>query len=113
MTQHSNPIPTVDTVILLYGGKGIVLIKRKNDPQGLALPGGFVNKGESLSDAAVREAKEETGLDVELYKQFFTYSDPKRDPRGHHMTTVFLGAAGGVPVASDDAKEQNVQDQEH
>ncbi|MCK4244759.1 MAG: NUDIX hydrolase [Candidatus Omnitrophica bacterium] len=103
MVKYKNPIPTVDVVILLAGGKGVVLVKRKNPPYGLALPGGFVNEGESLEHAAIREAKEETGLNIELYKQFHTYSDPGRDPRGHHISTVFLAVAYGNPVAGDDA----------
>jgi len=85
--------------------KGIVLIKRKNPPEGWALPGGFVDYGESLEAAAVREAKEETGLEVELVRQFHTYSDPKRDPRHHTITTVFIAKANGKAVAGDDAQE--------
>ncbi len=97
-----NPIPTVDLIIEY--NKGIVLIKRKNPPEGWALPGGFVDYGESLETAAVREAKEETGLDVELLRQFHTYSDPKRDPRHHTITTVFIARAKGEAIAGDDAK---------
>lgn len=98
-----NPIPTVDIIIEYI--KGIVLIKRKNPPEGWALPGGFVDYGESLEAAAVREAKEETGLEVELVRQFHTYSDPKRDPRHHTITTVFIAKANGKAVAGDDAQE--------
>jgi len=98
-----NPIPTVD--IIIEHIKGIVLIKRKNPPEGWALPGGFVDYGESLEAAAVREAKEETGLEVELVRQFHTYSDPKRDPRHHTITTVFIAKAKGKAVAGDDAQE--------
>lgn len=101
--DHSNPVPTVDVIIEC--GRGIVLIKRKNPPPGWALPGGFVDYGESLEDAAVREAKEETGLDVELIRQFHTYSDPSRDQRRHTITTVYVGKARGTPQAGDDAKE--------
>ncbi|MBI5188553.1 MAG: NUDIX hydrolase [Nitrospirae bacterium] len=101
-SNRRNPIPTVD-IIIEYNG-GIVLIKRKNPPEGWALPGGFVDYGESLESAAVREAKEETGLDVELLRQFHTYSDPKRDPRHHTITTVFIAKAKGRAVAGDDAK---------
>jgi ADP-ribose pyrophosphatase YjhB (NUDIX family) len=98
-----NPIPTVDIIIEYI--KGIVLIKRKNPPEGWALPGGFVDYGESLEAAAAREAKEETGLEVELVRQFHTYSDPKRDPRHHTITTVFIAKANGKAVAGDDAQE--------
>ena len=98
-----NPIPTVDIIIEYI--KGIVLIKRKNPPEGWALPGGFVDYGESLEVAAAREAKEETGLEVELVRQFHTYSDPKRDPRHHTITTVFIAKANGKAVAGDDAQE--------
>jgi len=98
-----NPFPTVD-IIIEYNG-GIILIKRKNPPEGWALPGGFVGYGESLESAATREAKEETGLDIELLRQFHTYSDPKRDPRHHTITTVFIAKSRGRAVAGDDAKE--------
>lgn len=100
-----NPLPTVD--IIIEYNRGIVLIKRKNPPEGWALPGGFVDYGESLEAAAVREAKEETGLEVELVRQFHTYSDPKRDPRHHTITTVFIAKAKGKgkAVAGDDAQE--------
>jgi ADP-ribose pyrophosphatase YjhB (NUDIX family) len=99
-----NPFPTVDIIIEL-DDEGIVLIKRKNPPIGWAIPGGFVDYGESLEDAAVREAKEETGLDVELIKQLHTYSRPDRDPRHHSITTVFIAHAHGTPIAADDAIE--------
>src|SRR6185369_8357999 len=97
-----NPLLTVDTIIETPGG--IVLIERKNPPHGWALPGGFVDPGESLWAAARREAKEETSLEVELDEQFFAYSDPTRDPRGATVSVVFLGRAAGTPVAADDAK---------
>jgi ADP-ribose pyrophosphatase YjhB (NUDIX family) len=84
-------------------GGGIVLIKRKNPPDGWALPGGFVDYGESLEQAAIREAKEETSIDITLTSQFRTYSDPARDPRKHTISTVFLARADGTPVAADDA----------
>lgn len=103
---YKNPIPTVDVII--ETPKGIVLIKRKNPPYGWALPGGFVDYGETLEEAAVREAKEETGLDVELIRQFHAYSDPNRDPRQHTITVVFIAKAEGTPVAGDDAKEVGV-----
>src|SRR5512143_183200 len=82
---------------------GIILIRRKNPPAGWALPGGFVDYGETLEDAAVREAKEETGLDVRLVRQFHSYSDPHRDPRQHTISTVFLAEADGKYAAGDDA----------
>lgn len=87
------------------GKEGIVLIKRKNPPHGWAIPGGFVDYGESLEEAAVREAKEETSLDVQLKKQLHTYSDPARDPRQHTISTVFVASARGRPKAEDDAQE--------
>lgn len=81
------------------------MIKRKNPPAGWALPGGFVDYGENLESAAVREAREETGLDIELLRQFHTYSDPDRDPRQHTITTVYIARSKGRPLAGDDAKE--------
>ncbi len=99
---YRNPIPTVD-IIIEVESKGIVLIKRKNPPPGWAIPGGFVDYGESLEKAAVREAKEETNLDVNLVRQFHTYSDPRRDPRHHSISTVYLAKAKGTPQAGDDA----------
>ncbi|UCE42985.1 MAG: NUDIX hydrolase [Candidatus Aminicenantes bacterium] len=90
------------------GRQGIVLIKRKNPPFGWALPGGFVDYGESLEQAAVREAKEETSLDIQLQCQMHTYSDPNRDPRKHTISTVFIAKAEGDPVAQDDAREIKV-----
>ncbi len=101
---YQNPIPTVD-IIIEVESKGIVLIKRRNPPYGWAMPGGFVDYGESLEEAAVREAKEETDLDVELVCQFHSYSDPNRDPRHHTITTVYIASAKGVPEAKDDALE--------
>jgi ADP-ribose pyrophosphatase YjhB (NUDIX family) len=101
---YQNPIPTVDIIIEIES-KGIVLIKRKNPPYGWAIPGGFVDYGESLEEAAVREAKEETNLDVKLVRQFHTYSDPKRDPRHHSISTVYIAKAKGIPIAKDDALE--------
>ncbi len=98
-----SPFLTVDLIIDF--NEGVILIKRKNPPEGWALPGGFVDYGETLEFAAVREAKEETGLEVELIRQLHTYSDPKRDPRHHTVTTVFLARAKGDPRAGDDAKE--------
>jgi 8-oxo-dGTP diphosphatase len=102
MAEHRNPKPTVDIVILLDGDR-VVLVERKNEPRGWALPGGFVDEGETLEAAAVREAREETGLEVTLVEQFHAYSDPARDPRGHTISTVFVARASGTPVGGDDA----------
>ena len=100
-SRYRNPVPTVD-ILISYGG-GIVLIERRNPPPGWALPGGFVDYGESLEAAAVREAFEETGLEVELTGQFHTYSDPSRDPRQHTISTVFTALGRGELRAGDDA----------
>jgi ADP-ribose pyrophosphatase YjhB (NUDIX family) len=99
--RYKNPFPTVDIIIETEGG--IVLIQRKNPPYGWALPGGFVDYGESLEKAAVREAKEETSLDIELVSQLGAYSDPARDPRFHTISVVFTAKAEGQAHASDDA----------
>jgi 8-oxo-dGTP diphosphatase len=88
--------------------RGIVLIRRKNPPHGWALPGGFVDYGETLEEAAAREAKEETGLEVRLVRQFHSYSDPHRDPRQHTISTVFVAEASGDASAGDDAAEVGV-----
>ena len=109
--QYKNPLPTVDIIIEVEGG--IVLIKRKNKPLGWAIPGGFVDYGESLEDAAVREAREETGLAVHLIRQFRTYSDPKRDPRFHAISTVYIAKAQGVPEAQDDAQDVGIFGQDN
>ncbi len=102
--EFRNPIPTVDVLVELAGRPGeLVFIVRANEPQGLALPGGFVDAGEWVADAAIREAKEETGLDIELTELFHVYSDPARDPRKHTMSVVFIATATGTPVGSDDA----------
>jgi myo-inositol-1(or 4)-monophosphatase len=100
---HRNPFPTVD-IVIEYRDK-IVLIYRKNYPEGWALPGGFVDYGETLEEAAIREAKEETNLDIELLYLLGCYSDPKRDPRFHTITTVFVARGSGEPRAQDDAKD--------
>jgi ADP-ribose pyrophosphatase YjhB (NUDIX family) len=107
---YKNPIPTVDIIIEIES-KGIVLIKRKNPPYGWAFPGGFVDYGESLEEAAVREAKEETDLDVDLIGQFHTYSDPKRDQRHHSISTIYIAKAKGKPQAKDDAVEIGIFDE--
>ncbi|MDD2680112.1 MAG: NUDIX hydrolase [Candidatus Omnitrophica bacterium] len=98
---QNGPFSTVDALIEIDGG--VVLIQRKNPPFGWALPGGFVDYGESLEDAVAREAKEETDLELTEIKQFHTYSDPKRDPRFHTIATVFIAKAKGKPRAGDDA----------
>jgi 8-oxo-dGTP diphosphatase len=89
--QHKNPIPTVDTII--QRDSQILFVKRKRDPfkEHFVFPGGFVNEGEKVEDAALREVKEETSLSVELVDILGVYSDPSRDPRGHIMSTVFIG----------------------
>lgn len=109
MADHRNPTPTVDCFIQLPDGK-LVLIRRKNPPHGWALPGGFVDEGERLDIAAIREANEETGLTIELVEQFFTYSDPRRDPRKHTISTVYLAKANGEPKGADDAAEARAFD---
>jgi 8-oxo-dGTP diphosphatase len=110
--QHRNPVPTVDIVVEIVDRPGsVVLIERRNPPFGWALPGGFVEEGEPLWTAAVREAAEEIGLCIELTEQFHTYSDPKRDPRKHTVTTVFLATAKGWPQAGDDAAGAAVFDE--
>jgi ADP-ribose pyrophosphatase YjhB (NUDIX family) len=106
MSVPRNPVPTVDIIIEVEGG--IVLIKRRNPPPGWAIPGGFVDYGETVEAAAVREAKEETGLDVRLIRLLGVYSDPARDPRSHTISTVFVATASGTPVADDDAADAGV-----
>ena len=100
-TKFKNPFITVDIIIEI--DRKIVLIQRVNPPLGWALPGGFVDYGESMELAAIREAKEETSLNIELMEQFHTYSDPQRDPRHHSISTVFIATASGIPRAADDA----------
>ncbi|ABS25371.1 NUDIX hydrolase [Anaeromyxobacter sp. Fw109-5] len=104
MPEHRSPSPTVDVVVLLPGDR-VVLVRRKFPPPGWALPGGFVDEGETLEAAAVREAREETGLDVRLEDLLYVYSDPRRDPRRHTTSAVFLGRASGEPQGADDADE--------
>ena len=104
--EYRNPLPTTDAVIAGPDGR-VVLILRKNEPRGWALPGGFVDAGEEIGAACRREAREETGLEVELVSQLFTYSDPRRDPRKHTMSTVYAcrAPAGAEPRGADDALE--------
>lgn len=106
--KHKNPTPTVDTII--QKGSKVLLVERKRDPfrQTMVLPGGFINEGELAEDAAIREVKEETSLDIELENILGVYSDPSRDPRGHIMSTVFIGKISDKsdkkePIAGDDA----------
>jgi 8-oxo-dGTP diphosphatase len=108
MSLPRNPYPTVDIIIELPGG--IVLVRRKNPPPGWALPGGFVDYGESVERAAVREAREETGLEVTLTDLLGVYSGPDRDPRFHTISIVYIAAAGGgaVPEGGDDAAQARV-----
>ncbi|ACN98836.1 NUDIX domain-containing protein [Sulfurihydrogenibium azorense] len=106
------PYVAVDGIIKVFDEnenfKGIVLIERKNPPYGLALPGGFVDVGESVEEALIREMKEETNLDVEIVKLFNVYSKPDRDPRFHTVSIVFLCKAYGQPIGKDDAKKADV-----
>ena len=104
--KYRNPLVTVDIVIEI--DNGIVLIKRANPPYGWALPGGFVDYGETLESSAVREAKEETSLDIKLKEQFHSYSEPDRDPRHHTVTTVYIAKGIGSPKPADDAKKVGV-----
>lgn len=97
------PFVAVDVIVEI--NDKIVLISRKNPPYGWAIPGGFVDYGEKLEDAAIREIKEEISLDVELVTLLGVYSDPERDKRLHAASAVYIGVSDGTPVAADDAKE--------
>jgi 8-oxo-dGTP diphosphatase len=103
---YRNPIPTVDIIIEMSDRphRPIVLIERRHQPYGWAIPGGFVDYGETVETAARREAQEETGLQVNLIEQFHVYSAPDRDSRKHTLSLVFLAEATGEPKAADDAK---------
>ena len=101
-----NPFPTVDIIISV--GPRVVLIRRKNPPHGWAIPGGFIDYGESAESAAVREAKEETSLHVTDLHLFGVYSDPDRDPRHHTLTVVYTAVGDGEPRAADDATELGI-----
>jgi len=106
LNELKTPFVTVDIIIRYHSG--IVMIERKNPPPGWAIPGGFVDIGESLEDAAVREAKEETSLDVTLIEQFHAYSKPDRDPRFHTVSVVFIGDGEGTLKGRDDARRAEV-----
>ena len=102
VARYRNPFPTVD-IIIRDSGNRVVLIERRNEPLGWALPGGFVDYGETLEAAAAREAREETGLELSGLQQFRAYSDPARDPRQHNITMVFIARGSGTLQAGDDA----------
>ena len=107
MREIITPAVAVDGIVLVYKEnvfKGFVVIERKNPPFGLALPGGFVDVGESCETAVVREMKEELTLDTEIVKLFGVYSEPDRDPRGLVVSVVYILKSDGIPVAKDDAK---------
>lgn len=111
MSNAKKPLLTVD--IIIEYNSGIVLIKRINPPYGWAIPGGFVDYNESLETAALREAKEETNLNLSDLKQFHAYSDPKRDPRGHTVSNVFTAVgAGQLSAGSDAGKAEVFQEKE-
>jgi ADP-ribose pyrophosphatase YjhB (NUDIX family) len=119
--KYRNPFPTVDIIIEMTdqrpstrppeSGPSVILIRRKNPPYGWAIPGGFVDYGESLESAARREALEETSLEVTLLYQLGAYSDPARDPRHHTISVVFVARAAGTPKAADDAQAIGMFDQ--
>ncbi len=106
MPKPVTPLLAADTIIELtdYPGRPVVLIERAYPPYGWAIPGGFVDVGERVEHAAVREAQEEVGLDVRLIALLGLYSDPSRDSRGHTVTACYVAEAAGTPVAADDAK---------
>jgi len=108
MSEYKNPSPAVDAVIFYKDLDSILLIWRKNPPIGWSLPGGFVNEGEGLEQAVRREVQEELGISIVLLEQFFTYSEPTRDPRKHVMSTVFLATTTEKPLAGDDASKVEV-----
>ena len=110
MPRPETPGLAADAIIELthLPGRPIVLIERKYPPHGWAIPGGFVDIGETLEHAAIREAREETSLEVELVVLLGMYSNPKRDPRGHTVTAVYVARSTGTPRAADDARHLEV-----
>ncbi len=108
---YRNPLPTTDIIIEVEGG--IVLISRKNPPYGWALPGGFIDYGEKAEDAAIREAREETSLEIDIKYLLGVYSDPDRDPRGHTLSVVFVASGRGTPLAADDAQDLKIFSREN
>ncbi|HMK36235.1 MAG TPA: NUDIX hydrolase [Desulfomonilaceae bacterium] len=103
---YRNPVPTTDVLIRME--RGVILIKRKNPPHGWAIPGGFIDYGETAEHAAIREALEETSVKITDLKLFNVYSAPDRDPRQHTISIVFTARGEGIPVAHDDAVEIGV-----
>jgi len=113
MSKPETPLLTVDAVILYNNKNDLILIRRKNPPfQGqLALPGGFVDVGETVENACIREAKEETNIDVKIVRLIGVFSDPKRDPRGHTVSIAFLCESVSrkeIPKALDDAESLEI-----
>jgi 8-oxo-dGTP diphosphatase len=106
MGRPTTPLLTADIIIEYMGG--VVLIERKNEPYGWALPGGFVDPGEPLEEAAIREAREETSLDVTLRDLLYIYGKPSRDPRGHTASVVYIATGAGERQGADDAKAAQV-----
>ncbi len=104
--EYRNPKPTVDVVV--FSGSQLVLIRRKNPPIGWALPGGFVDEGETVEAAAIREVREETGLEIHLDHLLGVYSDPRRDPRHHTISVVYTARSNDLPRAGDDAAEAKI-----
>ncbi len=113
--KPQTPLLAADVIVELVDrpGRAIVLVERRNPPHGWAIPGGFVDVGETVERAAIREMAEETGLTVRLKALLGVYSDPRRDPRGHTVTVVYVGQARGEPRAADDARAVRVVDPYH